>query len=92
MHVDGTIAEKRSRLREALEAEAIYKLMIRLVLSTDDASAFCAVKGAIPCVMHGGNRMGENMFMMVLLEAWNACTTNEERTLLVETLENYVNT
>lgn len=78
------IAEKQSRLREALEAEAVF--------STDDASAFCAVEGAIPCVMHGENRMGEKMFMMVLLEAWNACTTNEERTLLVETVENYVNT
>jgi hypothetical protein len=92
MRADGTIAVKRSRLREALEAEAIYKLMTRLVLATDEASAFCAVEDAIPCVMHGGNRMGEKMFMMVLLEAWNGCATNGERSLLVKTVETYVNT
>jgi hypothetical protein len=55
MQVDGTIVEKWSRLQEVLEAEAIYKLMIRLVFTTDEASAFCAVEDTIPCIMHGGN-------------------------------------
>jgi hypothetical protein len=36
--------------------------------------------------------MGEKVFMMVLLEAWNACITNGERSLPLVTVENYVNT
>lgn len=90
--VNGTIAEKRARLREALEAEAVYSLMQKLVLSTDVDQAFCAAEDAIPCVMHGGNRMGEKLFMMALLEAWNRCDSNESRRLLLEAVENFVNT
>jgi len=36
--------------------------------------------------------MGEKIFMMLLLEAWSICTTNANRTLLVQTDESFVNT
>lgn len=81
MSQHGSIAEKRTRLKEALEAEAVYQLMSKLVLATDEGSAFCAVEDAIPCIMHGGNRMGEKIFMMLLLEAWGLCITNVDRIL-----------
>ncbi len=88
---DVTIAAKRHRLTAALEVEAIYNLMTKLVLSTDFDSAFCAVEDAIPCVMHGGNRMGEKLFMMLLLELWSKCVTNAEREEVIETVENFIN-
>jgi hypothetical protein len=88
---DGTISEKRQRLQTALEVESMYSLMTKLVLSTDYDSAFCAVEDAIPCVMHGGNRMGEKIVMMLLLELWCKCTTNAEREELIETVENFIN-
>jgi len=78
MSQHGSIAEKRTRLKEALEAEAVYQLMSKLVLATDEGSAFCAVEDAIPCIMHGGNRMGGKFFMI-------------DRILLVKTVENFVN-
>jgi len=92
MQQGGTVSEKQQRLKDALEAEAEYGLMTKLVLSTDENSAFCAVDDAIPCVMHGGNRVGEKIFMMALIEAWNKCTSNSDRDLLIETVENFVNT
>ncbi len=92
MQQGGTVSEKRQRLKDALEAEAEYGLMTKLVLSTDENSAFCAVDDAIPCVMHGGNRICEKIFMMALIEAWNKCTSNSDRDLLIETVENFVNT
>jgi hypothetical protein len=67
---DRTVSAKRQQLMAALEAEAIYSLMSKLVMATDYDSAFCEVEDAIPCIMHGGNRIGEKMFMMVLIEAW----------------------
>jgi hypothetical protein len=89
--VNGTIRSKRESLRSALEAEAFYDLMTKLVSSTDENSAFCAVEDAIPCIMHGGNRIGEKIFMMLLLELWSKCVTNSDRMDLVETVENFVN-
>ena len=74
-----------------MEVEAIYGLMTKLVLSTDYDSAFCAVEDAIPCIMHGGNRMGEKIFMMMLLELWAKCSTNSEREELIATVENFIN-
>jgi hypothetical protein len=88
---NGTIREKRERLRSALEAEQIYGLMTKLVASIDHESAFCAVSDAIPCIMHGGNRINEKLFMMVLLEAWDSCVTNRDRERLIEAVENYIN-
>ncbi len=88
---DGTIAEKRQRLQTALEVEAMYGLMTKLVLPTDYDSAFYAVEDAISCIMHGGNRMGEKIFMMMLLEFWAKCKTNSKREELIATVENFIN-
>jgi hypothetical protein len=68
MQQGGTVTEKRQHLNDALEVEAEYGLMTKLVLSTDENSAFCVVDDAIPCVMHGGNHIGEKIFMMALIE------------------------
>jgi hypothetical protein len=88
----GSVREKRQRLRAALEAEEIYNLMTKLVASFDYDSAFCQVQDAIPCVMHGGNRINEKLFMMVMIEAWDSCTSNHEQEILIATVENYINT
>ncbi len=87
----GTVRENCQRLRSALEAEQIYRLMTKLVGSIDRESAFCAVEDAIPCIMHGGNRINEKLFMMVLLEAWSSCMNNREREALIITVKNYIN-
>jgi hypothetical protein len=92
MPLQGTLSEKRVRLKEALEAEMEYDLMTKLVKAHDLDSAFCAVEDAIPCILHAGNRMGEKIFMMLLLEAWNECNSNADRELLMSTVESYVNT
>ena len=92
MPVQGTIAEKRLRLQEALEAEAEYDLMTKLVAATDDEMVFIAIEDAIPCILQGGNRMGEKIFMMLLVEAWNECRSNADRELLIRTVEHFVNT
>ncbi len=89
---DGTISDKRHRLHAALEVEVMYELMTKLVASTDLNCAFCAVEDAIPCVMHGGNRIGEKIFMMLLLEAWTQCNSPSDKSELVETVENFINT
>ncbi len=83
------VSDKCQRLTDVLEVEAVYGLMTKLVSSTDENSAFCAVDDVIPCVMHGGNRIGEKIFMMALLEAWNKSSSNAEH---IETVENFVNT
>jgi hypothetical protein len=75
-----------------LEAETIYDLMKRLVASTDWNSAFCEVETAIPCIMHGGNRVGEKLFMMMLIEVWNKCSSPSDQKALVEAVENFINT
>jgi len=54
MPVQGTIAEKWARLQEALEAEAEYDLMMKLVAATDNDMAFIAIEDAIPCILYGG--------------------------------------
>ena len=92
MPTNGNVSQKRERLRQALEAEVLYQLMTKLAAATDVESAFCAIQDAIPCIFHGGNRMGEKIIMMLLLEAWSACFNNEDRELLVQTVENFVNT
>jgi len=45
--------------------------MKRLVASTDWNSAFCEVETVISCIMHGGNYVGEKLFMLLLIELWN---------------------
>jgi len=67
----GTIGDKQQPLRAALVAETIYDLMKRLVASTDWNSAFCEVETVISCIMHGGNYVGEKLFMLLLIELWN---------------------
>jgi len=88
---NGTVHEKCQRLHSALEVEQIYELMTKLVTSIDHESAFCAVEDAISCIMHGGSRINEKLFMMVLLEAWNACMSKQEQERLIITVENYSN-
>jgi hypothetical protein len=41
--------------------------------------------------MHGGNQIGEKIFMMLLLELWLKCITNSDRMDLVETVKNFAN-
>lgn len=89
---DGTIREKRQRLLHALECENVHSLMTKLVESTNPDFAFIEVESAIPCIMHGGNRIGEKIFMMLLLEAWGYCLTKADRDLLINTVESYINT
>jgi hypothetical protein len=81
----GTIGDKRQRLLKAIESESIYNLMTRLVASTNLESAFCEVESAIPCIMHGGNHIGEKIFMMLLLEVWSNCRNKEEKELFIST-------
>jgi hypothetical protein len=89
---EGTVSEKRQRLKDALQHETIYNLMVKLVGATDNESRFCEVDDAVPCIMHGGNRMGEKLFMLVLTEAWENCTTTREREVLIAAVEHYINT
>jgi hypothetical protein len=89
---NGTVGEKRRRLLHALESENVYSLMSKLVSSTNMDCAFVEVESAIPCIMHGGNRIGEKIFMVLLLEAWGYCMTKADRDLLIKTVEDYVNT
>jgi hypothetical protein len=91
LQTNGTVGEKRKRLHDALEGEQMYSLMTKLVSSIDQESAFCAVVDAIPCAMHGGNRINEKLFMMVLIEAWESCRSNQERELLIKIIEDYIN-
>jgi hypothetical protein len=88
---NGTIRVKRDTLRAVLEAEMLYDFMTKLVSCIDQDSAFCAVEDAIPCIMHGGNRVGKKIFMMLLLEVWCNCVTHADRMSLIETVENFVN-
>jgi hypothetical protein len=44
------------------------------------------LEDAIPCIVHGGNRINEKLFMMILLEAWSSCMTNQEQI----TVENHI--
>jgi len=89
---DGSVSETRQRLRDALESETIYNLMVKLVAATDYESAFCQVDDAIPCIMHGGNRIGEKLFMLVLIEAWENCPTKRAKEELIKAVELYINT
>ena len=88
----GTIGDKQQPLRAALEAETISDLMKRLVASTDWNSAFYRVESAIPCIMHGGNRIGEKMFMVMLIKVWNKCSSPSDQKSLIETVEHFINT
>jgi len=88
----GTVREQRHLLKSALEAQEMYKLLKKLIDSGDPDSAFIAVEAAIPCILHGGNRLGEKLFMMLLLEAWCRCMNNSDKKDLVEVVEHFVNT
>jgi hypothetical protein len=79
-------------LQDALESETIYNLMVKLVAATDYESAFCQVDDAIPCIMHGGNQIGEKLFMLVLIEAWENCPMKCAKEELVKAVELFINT
>ena len=70
----------------------MYKLMTKLVASKDYKSAFCEVEDAIPCIMHGGNRIEEKLFTMVMMEAWEDCITKSSKEMLIALVEHHVNT
>jgi len=36
--------------------------------SIDLEHAYCKIEEAIPCIMHGENRMGKKIFMMHIIE------------------------
>ena len=88
---DGTIRSKRESLHAAIEAKTLYNLMSKLAASTGIDSEFCAVEDAIPCIMHGGNHVGEKIFMMLLLELWSKCVSNADRLAVIEAVKNFVN-
>jgi hypothetical protein len=89
--ISQTVRENRQKLRDALEAEKGYALMTKLVASIDCNSAFCTVEEAIPCIMHGGNGINEKIVMMVLIEAWESCSTAQEKEQLIKIVEDYIN-
>ena len=68
MTTEGTFAERRTRLRDALEAEWQFDFLDDILSSVDSEHAFCKVEDAIPCILHGENRMGEKVFTVMLLE------------------------
>jgi len=76
-------------LKSALEAQEKYKLVSKF---RDLEAAFIAIEAAIPCILHGGNHLGEKIFMMLLLAAWRICCTAQQKEELVEALEHFVNT
>jgi hypothetical protein len=67
--MDGTVREKRMLLKAALEAQEMYKLLTKLIASTGLNIAFMAIEADFPCILHGGNRLGEKVFIMLSLEA-----------------------
>ncbi len=48
-------------LKLALEAEAQHDLIQKRIASTDPESAFITIETAIPCILHGGSRLGEKV-------------------------------
>jgi len=42
--------------------------------------------------MHGGNRIGEKLFMLVLIEAWENCPTKHAKEELIKAVGLYINT
>ncbi len=92
LETGGTVREKRALLKTALGAQEQFKLLTKLVASTDPASAFITIEAAIPCILHAGNRLGEKIFMMLLLEAWRCCINNAKKKELIEVVEHFVNT
>ena len=71
----------------------IYNLMVTLVAATDYIRAFCQVDDAMPyIIMHGGNQIGEKMFMLVFMKAWEHCTTKHAPEDLIGAIEHYINT
>jgi hypothetical protein len=89
---NGRVREQHLLLKSALEAQEKYKLISKLTSSTDSSTAFVAVEAAIPCILHGGNRLGEKVFMMMLLEVWRCCYSTRQKQELVQVVEHFVNT
>jgi hypothetical protein len=90
--IQGTVRENRNLLRSALEAQEKYKLILKLLASRDLEAAFVTIEAAIPCILHGGNRLGEKNFMMLMLAVWRICGTKQQKQDLVDTVEYFVNT
>jgi hypothetical protein len=88
----GTARENRQLLKSALEAQKKYKLLSKLTASRDIEAAFVTIEAAIPCILHGGNHLGEKVFIMLLLEAWRCCLTTQQKEQLVDIVEHFVNT
>ena len=79
-------------MKLALEAEGQYDLLQKLMKSTDLESAFITIESAIPCILHGGNRLGEKVFMMLLIEAMRNCSTKGKWDEVIDVVESFVNT
>jgi hypothetical protein len=61
-------------------------MMKKLVLATD-GNDFCVIEDDARWQLYG-----RKIFMMLRLEAWSQCFMNADRILLVQTVENFVNT
>ncbi len=73
--ISGSVKENRQLLKSALEVEDKYKLLCKLTARKDFEAAFVTIEAAIPCILHGSNRLGEKIYMMLLLWAWRICYT-----------------
>jgi hypothetical protein len=89
---NGTVSKQRLLLKSALEAQEKYKLISKLTTSTDSSTACVAVEAAIPCILHGGNWLGEKVFMMMLLEVWRCCYSTRQKQELVQVVVYFMNT
>jgi hypothetical protein len=65
--IDGLVRENRQLLKSTLEVEDKCKLLCKVTASKDFEAAFVTIEATIPCILHGGNRLGEKIFMMLLL-------------------------
>lgn len=65
-------------MKSALEAEGQYDLLQKLMKSTDLESAFITIESATSCISHGGNRLGEKVFMIMIIDAIRNCSTKGE--------------
>jgi hypothetical protein len=89
----GTHAERRNRLRTALELMTVkVEIETTMRVTGDDAGALLLLRQAIPCILHCENRCGEKFLKMFLLEIFNhfAGETKLQDQFLTQ-FEDYVN-
>jgi hypothetical protein len=66
--VDGTLGERRERLKTQMMVEERWKLILLAVQQSEEGreAALMLIKQVIPCIMHLENRSGEKILTMLL--------------------------